>query len=287
MARLVCALAIVGLVAGGLRKSKQPLVADGPDMIVDVPVVEVVMASDGDMVDGADRGHFREPALSPTEKLHMECGKEMLFMAMNRTRLVKSQKCEQEAGHTNRSIAALQRGDTKAASEAVIQTFHDCASLSTKCAEAMAPGIVQKMRLSGVTVDHQCELVAKRLDGDAHARISNATETCEKNSTRSLIAQLQHDDLDGAMGVAQKGLEACNGLAAPCGFQLAPLLVTQVMAAHEAEEENLMFNAIFKGVNAAQQFAAKMRNTTKGQKLSLVTLATATRLASKSQVFKF
>lgn len=299
MARIVAlAMLLAQPAAAVLRGTQQPLLMDGGEMggemVVEVPVVEVVMVDDG--ADNATQ--LRQSPLSPEQKLHMDCEKEMFLMMMNQTRLERSQKCEQSGGHVNRSILALQHGDTKAASKSVVQTFVDCASLSTACAEAMAPGLVQKMRLSGVTVDHQCELAAKNLDDGTHKPATNATAVtaaCEKNTTRKLIGQLQHDDLEAAMLEAQQGLEFCNGVSGPCDFQLAPMLVTQIMEEHEAQEEAHALHALFDGLRAAQQFKAKMsakdsaKNSTQGHKapLSLVSLATSARLASRSHIMKF
>lgn len=280
--------------AAVLHSKQQPLVVNGGEMVVEVPVIEVVMVGDG----AGDIPQLRQAPLSPEQKLHMECEKEMFLMMMNRTRMEGSQKCEQSAGHVNHSIVALQHGDTKAATASVIHTFVDCASMSTKCAQAMAPDVVQKMRLSGVTVDHKCELEAKHLHDEDGTRkpAKNATVACEKNTVLKMIGGLQHEDVDAAMSEAQQGLKSCNSISSPCDFQLAPMLVTQIVDEHEEQEEAHALKALFAGLRKAQQVQAKMSATTsskegtkKGHKvpLSLVSLATSTRVASTSHIMKF
>jgi hypothetical protein len=176
-------------------------------------------------------------------------------LAVNRTRVELSRKCENDKGYTKHAIAALQHANATEALTAIEKTFHECGALSVECAKEMAPEVELKMRLSGVTVESQCAKKAR----EAQAKMAASKGGhCQENATKSMVKELAKQNLEGAMTAAMGGLSTCNSLGSPCDYQIAPILVMQVMQAQEVEQEEAMMRALVNGLRQAAERSARL-----------------------------
>jgi len=234
---------------------------DGPAFMVDVPVVQIIMVEPDSIV---------EPEATPTRRANstnhagpsLVCLREMEVLAVNRSRVEISRKCEDAKGYTKHAIAALQHANATDALAAIENTFHECGALSVQCAKEMAPDVELKMRLSGVTVESQCAKKAQ----EAQSKMSSKGGHCQENATKSMVNELAKENLDGALNAAMNGLSTCNSLGSPCDYQIAPILVMQLMQAEEVEQEEAMMRALVSGLRQAAERSAKL---TSGDKLVL------------------
>lgn len=227
---------------------------DGPTFMVDVPVVQVIMVE-------PETAPVR-PAQSTNHKgLSQKCEREMELLAVNRTRVEMSRKCEEQNGYTKHAIAALQHANATDAMVSIEKTFRECGALSVDCAKEMAPEVELKMRLSGITVESQCAKKAR----EAQSKMAKGNAGhCQENATKSMVNELAKENLDGAMAAAMGGLSTCNSLGSPCDYQIAPILVMQLMQAKEVEQEEAMMHALVNGLRQAAERTAKL---TSGDKL--------------------
>lgn len=221
---------------------------DGPVMVVDVPVVEVVMV-------GPDEPEESGPNMQKPHGhgTNVSCTREMENLIMNRTRVMSSQACENKQGFAKHAIQALQKADLSAALKSIKGTFHDCAAISSECADELAPDVELKMRLSGITIERQCADAAHAL-----AKKHEKGGSCQENVTKSMVSELEKENLEGAMAAAQRGISVCNGIASPCDFQLAPVLVGQLMEAQAEQEERAMLGALLSGLRQAAERSNKL-----------------------------
>merc|ERR1719329_1231589 len=120
------------------------------------------------------------------------CLQQMEGLAVNRTRVEMSRKCENEKGFTKHAITALQHANATDALTAIEKTFHECGALSVECAKEMAPEVELKMRLSGVTVESQCAKKAR----EAQSKMSSKGGHCQENATKSMVNALAKENLD-------------------------------------------------------------------------------------------
>jgi len=222
--------------------------------MVDVPVVQVIMVE-------PDTAPMRQ-AKSPHHKgLSLACEREMEELAVNRTRVEMSRKCEDQNGYTKHAVAALQHANATDALASIEKTFRECGALSVGCAKEMAPEVELKMRLSGITVESQCAKKAR----EAQSKMSKGKGGhCQENATKSMVNELAKENLDGAMTAAMSGLSTCNSLGSPCDYQVAPILVMQLMQAKEVEQEEAMMHALVNGLRQAAERSARL---TSGDKL--------------------
>lgn len=216
--------------------------------MVDVPVVQVIMVEpESAPVEPAKSTHHKGP--SPL------CLRQMEMLAVNRTQVERSRKCEDEKGYTKHAITALQHANATPALTAIEKTFHECGALTVECAKEMAPEVELKMRLSGVTVESQCAKKAR----EAQAKMSaNKSGHCQENATKSMVNELANENLDGALAAARNGLSTCNSLGSPCDYQIAPILVMQLMQAKEVEQEEAMMRALVSGLRQAAEMSARL-----------------------------
>jgi len=242
------AVALVSKPESAVRADHMSPDVGGPTFEVDVPVVEVIMV---------------EPESAPVQPenstyhngLSSVCLRQMEVLAVNRTRVEMSRKCEDEKGYTKHAIAALQHANATNALTAIEKTFHECGALSIECAKEMAPEVELKMRLSGLTVESQCAQKAR----DAQAKMASTKGGhCQENATKSMVKELAKQNLDGAMNAAMGGLSKCNSLASPCDYQIAPILVMEVMQAQEVEQEEAMMRVLVSGLRQAAERSARL-----------------------------
>lgn len=216
--------------------------------MVDVPVVQVIMVEpESAPVRTAKSKYHKGPS--------SVCLQQMEGLAVNRTRVEMSRKCENEKNYTKHAIAALQHANATDALTAIEKTFHDCGGLSVECAKEMAPEVELKMRLSGLTVESQCANKAREAQAKMAAKKGGH---CQENATKSMVKELAKQNLDGAMTAAMGGLSTCNSLGSPCDYQIAPILVMQVMQAQEVEQEEAMMSALVSGLRQAAERSARL-----------------------------
>jgi hypothetical protein len=235
MQRLLLA-ALAASVAGHQAKPQPSLRAAAAEdagkkgqRVVVVPVpVEVLVPVPVFIVEDHDQP-TQDGGLSP------ECQKEMAARLQDRKVMAKAQACEQKEASVKTAIANLRNGDVKSAESAVEATFSKCAKLSEKCAKQVAPSVVMKLRLSGMAVEQKCLKVAK--DKVQTTKRDAKWKACQKSTAKDMAASLQKQDMNGAMMAAQHGLGTCYDVKHPCDFQLAPMLVMQlVQASAEAQQ---------------------------------------------------
>lgn len=175
------------------------------------------------------------PVFIEGDGLSSECEKEMAAKLQDRKIMAIAEACEQKEDWVKTAIAKLQTGDVKSAESAVEATFSKCAKPGEKCAKQVAPSAVMKLRLSGMAVEQKCVKVAK--EKVQTTKRDAKWEACQKSTAKDVAASLQKQDLNGAMMAAQDGLGTCYDVKVPCDFQLAPMLVMQlVQASAEAQQ---------------------------------------------------
>merc|ERR1719161_1971356 len=145
----------------------------------------------------------------------------------DRETMEKAQRCEQNSGHAKSAIKLLEDADSTGAEAAVEKLFMECGGLSDVCAKKVSPDIVLKMRLSGAAVSEQCVTTARGL---MQKEPTKEQQGCQDNTLKSMVQNLEKEDLKGALATAQKGLQDCNQVQHPCDFQLAPVLLLDLLS---------------------------------------------------------
>lgn len=224
-------------------------------LVVEVPVVEVVM------VDNSSAKAEMSQQKSSSD-VSAQCQSEMERLSASRSRLQSAETCEQQSKHSQQAVNALQQGNQSQATDAIERSFFECGKLSTKCSKEMAPEVVLKLRLTGVTVTKQCIQKAQAMQGK---KATKADQVCQDNVTKSMISQLSQRNLNGAMSAAEYGLKTCQDIQRPCDFQLAPVLVASLLEQHIEDEEEAQQQEIVEvmltGIAAAQEMSKKLQQS--------------------------
>lgn len=195
----------------------------------------------------------REEEASGPFAVNSTCAKEMEQVSSNQAQFAKSHECEAKTGYSTKAVDALRDAKPEGALGFVEKTFHECAGISADCAKQVAPGVVLKMRLSGVAISDSCKKVA----GSQTAPKENS-EACRQNMTQGMTGSLQKQDLDGAMSAAQHGLHSCQKIEAPCDFQLAPVVVMQMLQASMQQEQQQITEVLLAGLHKAQEMSEQV-----------------------------
>jgi hypothetical protein len=225
----------------------QEQLVEQPVMIVEevpVPVVEVVVEGglEPEVAPSAD-----EPAM-----LDKACTEQLMALKMNATRFSEAQACEEKAAYTEQATAALKLADQPAALVAVESAYHRCMGLSQSCAKQAAPQLVTKVRFSGVAVTQQCKIASGAVKSGAD------TNTCERNMTTAMVADLKRQNIDAVMLAAQHGLSSCYHVVHPCDFQLAPILVMQLIQSVMGQAQQQIAQVLLAGINAAEDVSTNL-----------------------------
>lgn len=179
----------------------------------------------------------------------------------------KAQKCEVEGQYAEKTVEKLQAGDTGGAEEVVAESFQKCAGFSEECAVALAPRVVQKMRFAGLGVTNTCAKEMQEVQGDKERMKKIAKCEHEGGLAEKMLAKLDGSDLDGALTVAEKGLEKCIGFETKgCEEQLAPVVVNQLVQRVVAARQQMPMMPLF--VSAAGESGQQQ-----GAHLSLLKVA--------------
>lgn len=220
---------IVATIAAGLTPAvalvtspnlRQPAAA-AQEVIEMVPVPVVVVEV------------VEEPAESAMS-LSSKCQNELKEVEGSEEKMMAAQQCELESGLTQKAVDSLLLAKRTDALATVANSFEECVKVSSGCAEEIAPKVVLQMRLSGVAVDETCMKVAQ---AQTQKLPSDDTVKCQENTTKFMVDGLVKQDLEGALVVAQTGLGKCHKLESPCDFQLAPILVVQILQAAQQQQQ--------------------------------------------------
>lgn len=235
----------------------------------------------------------KQPAHMPPE-----CQEEMQKMMKDQETMQKAQKCEQTSGHAQAAVKFLEGADSKGAQAEVEKLFKECAGLSDMCAKQVAPDIVLKMRLSGAAVSEQCVSTARTL---MQKEPTKEQQTCQETTMKGMVQNLEKQDLEGAMATAQKGLQDCNQVKHPCDFQLAPVLLLDLLSqgaapGQQAEEQPEMelppIQVLVGGMERVAKTStdlapsASVKSQAKGKAVSLLDVAARVRISTDARAFK-
>lgn len=229
------------------------LTPDGsaPVMVVEeiaMPVM-VVVVGNADAVAKSD-------ASSDAAGISASCQQELLAVKKNQTRIAEAEACERGADHTQQAVTALQQADTPAALTTIEGAYHKCMGLTKSCAREVAPQLVHKLRLSGMTITKECGKVAEEASTDG----SEVTNECQNNMTGYMIRELKSKNIDGMMEVARHGLNSCNQVKHPCDFQLAPMLVMQLIQMAMGQRQQQITEVLLAGLHQAEELEENMIN---------------------------
>lgn len=153
-----------------------------------------------------------------------------------------SKNCEDTGHYSKRVVDALQKDDRKMAFTEATELFEKCGKLSKTCAERMAPGLVEEVRLSGMTVSDECRAQTEKFQRDKE-HLEAAAE-CDKKAkfSEKVMASLEKEDLPTAVDTTKESLTTCMKLSKKCAHEVAPILVNSVVlrAMQEAAMEEAM-----------------------------------------------
>jgi len=239
------------LANASIKHQNQKQLVEQPVIIVEevpVPVVEVVV--EGGLEPGV--ASLADPTHEPTLPDRV-CTEQLMALRMNETRLSEAQSCEEKAAYTEQATAALKLADQAAALVAVESAYHRCMGLSQTCAKQVAPHLLTKVRFSGVAITQQCKTVAGAVKPGVD------TNVCERNMTTGMVAELKQHNTDAVMLAAQHGLNSCYHVAHPCDFQLAPILVMQLIQSVMGQAQQQIAQVLLAGLSAAEDVSANLR----------------------------
>jgi len=221
-----------------------------PTLVVNVPVVkvmEVPMAhqipivveeeeeeeekEEDEKEDVEDQEEKAEDESSDRSEVSDQCVATLEKLLTNSHKVDKARKCEEKKGHSDKAIEALQDMNTDLAIQNIEKTFHECGGISKKCSKELAPEEMLKIRLSGVTMEQECADIAGEQDMEPDAE----AVTCQTKMGQRIVDALMRGDVETALDKAQDGLSKCNKIKHPCDFQLAPLLVGQLIQSQEEQ----------------------------------------------------
>eukprot|EP00746_Dinoflagellata_sp_MGD_P161862 gnl/MRDRNA2_/MRDRNA2_89161_c0_seq1.p1 gnl/MRDRNA2_/MRDRNA2_89161_c0~~gnl/MRDRNA2_/MRDRNA2_89161_c0_seq1.p1 ORF type:complete len:281 (-),score=78.26 gnl/MRDRNA2_/MRDRNA2_89161_c0_seq1:59-901(-) len=172
--------------------------------------------------------------------LSQECNQEL-----NRLRdpevQKKSAECEKEGKYPDRVVENLKKGNEANATKLVEEMFTKCASFSEACAAEVAPGLIMEVRFSGVAVSEQCLADVSSVQKDPESQKKAAQCQAEQKVGENILMALNKNDIKGAMDVADASLQKCLHCSDKCAWQLAPVLVNdvvmQAMQAQAAQQQ--------------------------------------------------
>jgi hypothetical protein len=150
----------------------------------------------------------------------------------------KSAECEQKGQYPDKVLALLKKGDEAGATKLVEEMFHKCADFSDKCAAEVAPGLIMELRFSGVAVSEKCMAEVAKVQKDPKAQEAAAKCQQEEKVGENILMALNKNDLKSAMKSADSSLQKCMKCSDNCAWQLAPVLVNDVvMQAMAAQQQ--------------------------------------------------
>lgn len=170
----------------------------------------------------AARLQKQHPGISP------DCNKELMRLKDPKVQKA-SAECEQKGQYPDKVVAHLKKGEESEATKLVQEMFTKCASFSEKCAAEVAPGLVMELRFSGVAVSEKCMGEVGKVQKDPAAQQFAAKCQAEQKVAENILMALNKDDIKSAMKVADESLQKCMKMSEGCSWQLAPVLVNDVV----------------------------------------------------------
>lgn len=221
------------------------------------------------------RGHFAGAAGAVSQKplqesLAPECSAQ-LHELNSKEKRKKAAECEQENGYSDQVIEHLQGGQEAEAVAVTAKSFESCGKLSFTCAGEVAPSVVQEIRFSGVAVSDTCRERAAKTQKDE--KFMAQVHKCESDEkvAEQLLSALNEGNLRNAVESSEHGLEKCMKLSDVCAFQIAPVLVNQVVTMAMMQQSGMM------PVFAAKNLEAAEKKNPLDASLSLLAIAMASR----------
>lgn len=161
--------------------------------------------------------------------------------------------CEKAHKFPDAVIAHLQAGRQEEAVNVTKESFEKCGKLSKNCAAEEAPVVVQELRFGGVALSDKCKAAVRKAQTDKATM--KEVRKCENDAKvpEKLLSELNNGDLNMAVASAREGLEKCMKLSDECSFQVAPVLVNQVVTMAMMQAGGMMPVLVQASLEAAEQ----------------------------------
>jgi len=222
--------------------------------ILKVPVVEVIVTDEGGDMEGEEAQDLGGGG-SLTAGVNATCREEMEELTANSSRRVSAEACVDKSNSTQRVIQALQQANSSMAETEASSTLRECGGLSQGCAKQVATRTVLNLRLSGLSVSKVCAGDVVRTARQTPKLAPAEAARCRENVTKAVFQELSSKDIEGALAAAQYGLSMCNNVGHPCDYQLAPVMVMQLMRSASEEEQ---VQVLMEGLQQAQALAMQI-----------------------------
>lgn len=141
----------------------------------------------------------------------------------------KSAECEQRGAYPDKVVNLLKDGNQANATKKVEEMFKKCADFSDRCAAEVAPGLIMELRLSGAAVSEKCIAEVGKTNKDPAAKEFAAKCQQSEKTGENILMALNKNDINAAMKVAETSLQKCLKTSKGCAWQLAPVLVNDVV----------------------------------------------------------
>jgi len=157
-----------------------------------------------------------------------DCAAEMKALRVPKKE-AEAKKCEQDNKFDDQVINHLKTAKQEDAVKVTQQAFQKCGAVSEKCAAQVAPGVVRKLRFAGMALTDDCRSKVKSQRDDP--KLMKEVRKCEAKEkvAQHLLMALRQRDLDGSVKAAETGFKKCMKLSDQCAFQVAPVLVNQIL----------------------------------------------------------
>jgi len=162
--------------------------------------------------------------------LDSECEQEINDAQQDPAKSGEINNCLSSKGYNDAVQDDLRDGDHRKATSEAAKGFMECGNITEKCAQEEAEGVVLNIMLSGGAVEDACWQELDKIQKDQEKVNSEEFETCQDKAMKSVVEDLNHDDLDGALDIAAKEqLQGCFGISKRCSVQLSPVLINQIV----------------------------------------------------------
>jgi hypothetical protein len=192
-----------------------------------------------------------QAALAVALRAAPDCAGEMKALRAPKKE-AESKKCEKENKFDEEVVKHLASGKQDEAVKVTQKAFQKCGSLSEMCAAKVSPGVVTKLRFAGVALSDDCRAKVKL--NRENATLMKGVRKCEAEEkvASKLMMALRQKDLDGSVKAAEDGFKKCMKLSDQCAFQVAPVLVNQVLTMSMMKTSGVMPVFTIKNVEAVE-----------------------------------
>lgn len=165
------------------------------------------------------------PSRKPDPTVSPKCEEEFMKIQTEGD-FAEIQACEEKNKYHAKVISHLQNDAKSDAISIMEEQFQECAKMSKKCAEEIAPVLVQEIQLSGEAVTKSCEQATAKVRNDKEKM--KEVESCQGKYVKQVQAALSKDHLNSAMDAMETSLKKCWGLSEKCAAQMAPIAMFEV-----------------------------------------------------------